>query len=43
MRGGRTSTTCPSPAIDAFINVFQRKLKVMSAPLYQLYLQKVGA
>jgi predicted O-methyltransferase YrrM len=33
----------PKPAIDAFINVFQRKLKVMSAPLYQLYLQKVGA
>ena len=30
----------PKPAIDAFVNVFQRKLSVLGAPLYQLYAVK---
>lgn len=33
----------PKPAIDAFVNIYQRKLNVLGAPLYQLYVQKVGA
>jgi predicted O-methyltransferase YrrM len=33
----------PKPAIDAFININQRKLNVIGAPLYQLYTQKVSA
>lgn len=32
----------PKPAIDAFINIYQRKLNVAEAPLYQLYVQKVS-
>lgn len=30
----------PKPAIDAFLNIFQRKLTVYSAPLYQVYVRK---
>mgnify|MGYP006282024929 CR=1 FL=1 len=33
---------CPKPAIDAFVNLYCRKLDVLSAPLYQLYVQKIG-
>lgn len=33
---------CPKPAIDAFTNLYCRKLNVLSAPLYQLYVQKVS-
>lgn len=32
----------PKPAVDAFVNIFQRKLVVMGAPLYQLYVRKVA-
>src|SRR6185312_6234037 len=32
----------PKPAIDAFVNVFQRKLRLVSAPLYQLYAVKTA-
>lgn len=31
----------PKPAIDAFTNMYMRKLRVLQAPLYQLYAQKV--
>lgn len=31
----------PKLAIDAFINCYFRKVKVLSAPLYQLYVRKV--
>ena len=34
---------CPKIAIDAFTNIFCRKIKVMSAPLYQIYVQKISA
>lgn len=33
----------PKPAIDAFVNIYQRKLRVFEAPLYQLYAQKIAA
>jgi predicted O-methyltransferase YrrM len=33
----------PKPAIDAFLNIFQRKMAVLSAPLYQLYTRKIAA
>ena len=33
---------CPKPAIDAFTNIFIRKVKILRAPLYQLYIQKVS-
>ena len=39
---GRDPLRCPKPAIDAFVNLNFRKLEVLSAPLYQLYLQKLS-
>lgn len=34
----------PKPAIDAFVNIFQRKMNVFrGAPLGQLYTRKIGA
>lgn len=33
---------CPKPAIDAFTNIYCRKIRVISAPLRQLYVQKIG-
>jgi cephalosporin hydroxylase len=30
----------PKPAIDAFLNIFQRKVDVLSTPLYQIYTRK---
>jgi predicted O-methyltransferase YrrM len=34
----------PKPAIDAFVNTFRRQLRIVEkTPLYQLYLQKLGA
>lgn len=33
---------CPKPAIDAFTNIYCRKLRILTAPLYQLYIQKTG-
>lgn len=32
----------PKAAIDAFVNVNRRRLAVLRAPLYQLYVQKLG-
>jgi predicted O-methyltransferase YrrM len=32
---------CPKIAIDAFTNIYCRKIKVISAPLCQLYVQKI--
>ena len=34
---------CPKPAIDAFTNIFCRKIRIIQAPLYQLYVQKTVA
>jgi predicted O-methyltransferase YrrM len=33
---------CPKPAIDAFVNLNWRKLKILSAHLYQFYIQKIS-
>jgi predicted O-methyltransferase YrrM len=33
---------CPKMAIDAFTNIYCRKLKLISAPLGQLYMQKIS-
>ena len=32
----------PKPAVDAFVNIYQRKLEVIMAPLYQLYTRKTA-
>ncbi|HEX4859556.1 MAG TPA: class I SAM-dependent methyltransferase [Usitatibacteraceae bacterium] len=39
---GRDPLRCPKPAIDAFINLNFRKLNILSAPLYQIYVQKIS-
>lgn len=33
----------PKPAIDAFVNINQRKLDIVIAPLYQLYVRKLSS
>ena len=33
---------CPKPAIDAFTSLYWNKLQMISAPLYQLYIQKTA-
>ncbi len=33
---------CPKPAIDAFTNIYCRKIRVIPAPLYQIYIQKMS-
>ncbi len=33
---------CPKIAIDAFVNINHKKLKLMKAPLFQLYLKKLS-
>ena len=33
---------CPKAAIDAFTNIFCRKINIITAPLYQLYVQKIS-
>jgi hypothetical protein len=33
---------CPKPAIDAFTNLYCRKVKIIPSLLYQLYIQKVS-
>jgi predicted O-methyltransferase YrrM len=39
--GGTDLVRCPKFAIDAFTNVYCRKIRILSAPLYQLYIQKI--
>jgi len=39
---GKDPLRCPKPAIDAFVNINFRKLNILSAPLYQLYIQKIS-
>jgi predicted O-methyltransferase YrrM len=39
--GGTDPIRCPKPAIDAFTNIYCRKLRLIRAPLYQLYVQKI--
>lgn len=39
---GRDILRCPKPAIDAFINLYFRKINVIPMPLYQIYIQKIS-
>ncbi|MBI1239990.1 MAG: class I SAM-dependent methyltransferase [Alphaproteobacteria bacterium] len=39
---GRDPLRCPKPAIDAFVNLFFHKVRVLNAPLTQLYVQKLA-
>lgn len=38
----RNINMCPKPAIDAFLNINFNKINIISAPLYQLYTQKIS-
>jgi hypothetical protein len=40
--GGKDVLNLPKIAIDAFVNIFHRKLVVFEAPLYQLYMRKIA-
>jgi predicted O-methyltransferase YrrM len=41
--GKQDGYNMPKPAIDAFLNIYQRKMQVVrGAPVYQLYAAKVG-
>jgi hypothetical protein len=42
LSGGTDFFRCPKPAIDAFTSIFMRKVKIISAPLYQLYAIKIS-
>lgn len=39
---GTDPIRCPKIAIDAFTNIYCRKIRVISAPLFQLYVQKIS-
>lgn len=39
---GTDPIRCPKMAIDAFTNIYCRKTRIISAPLYQLYVQKIS-
>lgn len=40
--GGIDPIRCPKPAIDAFTNLYCRKIRILVAPPLQLYVQKVS-
>jgi predicted O-methyltransferase YrrM len=40
--GGIDPIRCPKPAIDAFTNIYCRKIRILSARLLQLYVQKLS-
>lgn len=42
LAGGVDPIRCPKVAIDAFVNIYCRKLRMISAPLCQLYMQKIS-
>lgn len=39
---GKDPLRCPKPAIDAFVNLNFRKLQIITAPLYQIVVQKLS-
>lgn len=39
---GTDPIRCPKPAIDAFTNIYCRKIHIVVAPLYQLYIRKTS-
>jgi predicted O-methyltransferase YrrM len=42
LQGGTDPIRCPKIAIDAFTNIYCRKIRVISVLLYQLYIQKIS-
>lgn len=40
---GKDPIRCPKVAVDAFTNIFCRKISVIGAPLRQVYVQKIAA
>lgn len=40
--GGLDPIRCPKLAIDAFTNIYSRKLRIIPAHLYQFYVQKIA-
>ena len=38
----RNPLTAPKIAIDAFLNIFQRKVDILRQPLYQVYARKIA-
>jgi hypothetical protein len=39
---GTDPIRCPKIAIDAFTNIYSRKVRLIKAPLSQLYVQKIS-
>ena len=39
---GTDRIRCPKPAVDAFVNMYIRKLKIIPAPLFQIYVTKTS-
>jgi hypothetical protein len=39
---GNDPIRCPKIAIDSFTNIYCRKIRIISAPLYQLYIEKIA-
>ena len=39
---GRDPIRCPKPAIDAFTTLYCRRLEILEAPLWQLYIRKTS-
>ena len=42
LESGRDPLRCQKPAIDAFTNLYLRKIDILSAPLYQMYVTKIS-
>ncbi len=40
---GKDPVRSPKLAVDAFTNIYVRKINILTAPLYQLYVQKTAA
>jgi hypothetical protein len=39
--GDEAPLRCPKPAVDAFVNIYAGKVKIIPLPLYQLYMRKL--
>lgn len=40
--GGVDVLRCPKVAIDSFVNIHSRKLRVISTPIYRLWIRKTA-
>jgi predicted O-methyltransferase YrrM len=41
LEGGVDLIRCPKIAIDSFTNIYSRKIRIISVPLYQIFIQKI--